>query len=150
MENYLRVKKLRPAALIPARSTGGSAGYDLTACLESPLLLPARERVPVPTGLAIEIPAGTVALVFGRSGLGIRHGVAPSNAVGVIDSDYRGEIVVGLSNSSDTDYTILPGERIAQLVLTPILTPAVEECETLSETARGAAGFGSTGRCLLI
>lgn len=146
MGTYLRIKKMRPTAQIPARATEHSAGYDLTACLESPLLLPARGRVTVPTGIAIEIPPGTVALVFGRSGLGIRHGIAPSNAVGVIDSDYRGEVAVGLANSSDADYTIMPGERIAQLVLTPVLLPEIEERGELSGTARGTGGFGSTGR----
>jgi dUTP pyrophosphatase len=84
--------------------------------------------------------------VFGRSGLGIKHGLTPSNAVGVIDSDYRGEIMVGLSNHSDADYTIQPGERIAQLVIVPVFTPEIEEADELSETERSGGGFGSTGK----
>jgi len=147
--NQLKVKRLRPGAVLPKRATAESAGYDLCACIELPLRLPAGDRVSVPTGIAIELDSpdgGAAAFVFGRSGLGIRHGIVPSNAVGVIDADYRGEILVGLSNHSDADYEIQPGERIAQLVLLPVFTPEVLECDTLSDTRRGAGGFGSTGR----
>lgn len=142
----LKIKRVREAAILPARATEGSAGYDLCACLEEALLLPAHGRVVVPTGIAVELAPGVAGFVFGRSGLGVRHGIAPSNAVGVIDADYRGEILVGLQNGGDEDYLIRPGERIAQLVLMPVRTPPVLEVQELGETARGAGGFGSTGR----
>lgn len=143
----LNIKRVNPKAILPQRATAGSAGYDLCACLEEPLSLPARSRAVVPTGLAIALEdASFAAFVFARSGLGIKHGIAPSNAVGVIDSDYRGEIMVGLTNHSDTDYTIQPGERIAQLLFLPVATPELIECDELPDTARGEGGFGSTGR----
>lgn len=145
--HILKVKKLHPNARMPVRATAQSAGYDLCACLEEPLHLPAGGRVIVPIGIAIAIDSPNVAgFVFGRSGHGARHGICPSNAVGVVDADYRGELLVGLSNHSDTNYFIQPGERIAQLVLLPIFTPELLECAELDETGRGAGGFGSTGR----
>ena len=142
----LKIKKLRPSAKTPVRATDGAAGYDLSACIDSELLLPAGGCKLIPTGIAIALPENTVGLVFGRSGLGIRHQIAPANAVGVIDSDYRGEIAVGLKNHSDTDYIIKPGERIAQLVIMPVLTPQLEETDELSETERSSGGYGSTGK----
>ena len=142
----LKIKKMRADAKLPKRATDGSAGYDLSACVEQPLTVAAGKRVLIPTGIAAALPENTVGLVFGRSGLGIKHGLVPSNAVGVIDSDYRGEISVGLSNHSESDYTIQPGERIAQLVILPVLTPDIEETEELSETERSSGGFGSTGK----
>lgn len=142
----LKVKKLSPHAKIPSPATSHSAGYDLCACIDSPLVVPARGRVLIPTGIAVEIEYGFAGFVFGRSGLGTKHGLAPSNAVGVIDSDYRGEIIVGLSNHSDTDYLIEPSERIAQLVILPVNSPAIIECDELSETSRGSKGFGSSGK----
>ena len=143
----LHIKKMREGAAIPQRATSGSAGVDLCACIDAPLPIPARGSVTIPTGIAIAIGRPDVAaFVFGRSGLGIRHGIVPSNAVGVIDSDYRGEIMVGLSNHSDTGYTVQPGERIAQMVLMPVFLPQIEECELLPVTQRGEGGFGSTGR----
>ena len=143
----LKVKKLRVDAVLPHRATKASAGYDLCACMDAPLTIAPHGRAQIPTGIAIEIEHPNMAgFVFGRSGLGIKHGLCPSNAVGVIDADYRGELIVGLTNHSDTVYTIEPGERIAQLVLLPIATPRIVECETLGETLRGAGGFGSTGR----
>ena len=142
----LKIKKMRADAKLPKRATDGSAGYDLSACVEQPLTVAAGKRVLIPTGIAVALPENTVGLVFGRSGLGIKHGLVPSNAVGVIDSDYRGEISVGLSNHSESDYTIQPGERIAQLVIVPVLTPDIEETEELSETERSSGGFGSTGK----
>lgn len=145
--NELLVKKLRPGATLPARATSGSAGYDLSACIEEPLVVPARGRGVIPTGIAIAIGRpGIAGFVFGRSGLGVRSGICPANAVGVIDSDYRGEICVGLANHSDADYTVQPGERIAQLVLLPVHLPELAETDVLPETGRGSAGFGSTGR----
>jgi len=142
----LKIKKMRSEAKMPKRATEASAGYDLSACISEPLLLKAHTCQLIPTGIATQLPEGTVGLVFGRSGLGIKHQIVPANAVGVIDSDYRGEISVGLANHSDVDYTIEPGERIAQLVIVPILTPEPEFCEELSETKRSAGGFGSTGK----
>ena len=141
----LKIKRLHPDARMPVRSTEGSAGMDLCALLEEPLTLEPGGRAGVPTGIAIGLPGReTVGLVFARSGLAVKHGLALSNGVGVIDSDYRGEIKV--VNLSDKPYTIQPGERIAQLAVMPVLLPALEEVETLEETDRGAGGFGSTGR----
>ena len=114
----LKMKKVRPGAIIPKRATSGSAGLDLCACTENEVVLKAGERTVIPTGIAIAIENNeTAAFVYARSGLGIKHGISLSNGVGVIDSDYRGEICVGLINTSNEDYTIQPGERIAQLVL---------------------------------
>lgn len=142
----LKMKKVRPGAVIPQRATPGSAGLDLCACIDAPLLLPARGHAVIPTGIAAGLPEGTAGFVFARSGLGIRHGVALANGVGVIDSDYTGEICVGLINQFDEPYEIQPGERIAQLAVLPVLCPPVEEAASLAETERGAGGFGSTGR----
>ena len=142
----LPIKKVRPNAVIPQRATEKSAGLDLTACIDAPLTVKAGERVLIPTGIAVALPPETVGLVFARSSLGTRHGIALSNGVGVIDEDYRGEIRVGIQNSSDEDYTVEPMERIAQLVVSPVCYPAAEEADELDETVRGAGGFGSTGR----
>ena len=131
---------------LPAYATEGSAGLDLRACLDSAVTIPAGGRALIPTGLAIELPsAETVALIFARSGLAIKHGLALANGVGVIDSDYRGEIKVGIINQGDADFTVEPGERIAQMVILPVMQPQIELVQTLSETERGAGGFGSTG-----
>jgi dUTP pyrophosphatase len=145
MTPALYFKRLHPQAALPARATPGSAGLDLAARLDAPLAIPARGRAVIGTGLAAEIPEGTVGLVFGRSGLGIKRGIAPANAVGVIDSDYRGEIMVGLANHSDESYTVSPGERIAQLVLVPAIMAEPLERDSLTETGRGGGGLGSTG-----
>lgn len=142
----LKMKRLNERAILPQRATSGSAGLDLRACIDAPLTLEAGQSAVLPTGLAAELAQDTVGLVFGRSGLGINHGICPSNAVGVIDSDYRGEIRVGLRNHSDKPFTIEPDERIAQLVVMPVLSPDVEEASELSDTLRGAGGFGSTGK----
>ena len=142
----LKLKKLRPQAVLPVRATSGSAGLDLSACIDAPMTLAPGQRALIPTGLAAAIPAGTAGMIYARSSLGVKHGIALSNGVGVIDSDYRGEISVGLCNFSSEPYTIQPGGRIAQLVLHPVLLLPVEEADSLDETARGAGGFGSTGR----
>lgn len=143
----IKIKKLTEHAIVPQRATAGSAGMDLCACIESPVTIAPRQLVTVPTGLAIALPnSGCVALLFGRSGLGVKHGITLSNSVGVIDSDYRGELKVGLCNLSDTPYTIQPNERIAQLVITPVLPLPVQQVEELDETERGEGGFGSTGK----
>lgn len=142
----LKVKRLHPDAKLPTRGTRDSAGYDLCARLDAAVVLLPGERALIPTGIAVEIPRGAAGFVFGRSGLGVKHGISPSNAVGVIDSDYRGELLVGLTNHSRQAYTIEAGERIAQLVLMPVFAPEIEECDALSDTVRGEGGFGSTGR----
>lgn len=137
--------RCRPQAKLPQRQTPGSAGYDLAACIDEPVTIPAGGSALLPSGIAIELAdSGYVGLVFGRSGLGIKHGIVPANAVGVIDSDYRGEICVGLHNQSAVPFTIHPGDRIAQLVLLPVFTPALREVASLTETERGSGGFGST------
>ena len=131
----------------PARATEGSAGLDLAACIDEPVTIAPRALVRIPTGIAIALPSPDyVALVFARSGLGIKHGVSLSNGVGVIDSDYRGEIAVGLTNLSDTPYTVMPGDRVAQLAVVPVVQAALERVEELDDTGRGSGGFGSTGR----
>ncbi len=142
-----KIKKVRPNAVLPTRGSDGAAGLDLYACIDAPVTLAPRGLYQIPTGIAVALPGReTVGLIFARSGLGIKHGVTPSNAVGVIDSDYRGELSVGLTNFSDTPYTLNPGERFAQLVVMPVLLPEIEETDDLGETERGESGFGSTGK----
>ena len=132
---------------LPHFATGGAACMDLCACMDESITLNAGERHLVPTGIAIALPSAEyVALVFARSGLGIKKGVCLSIGVGVIDSDYRGEIGVGLVNLGDAPYTVQPGDRIAQLMVTPVVRPTVVPVSELDETDRGAGGFGSTGR----
>ena len=131
----------------PFYATAGAAAMDLCACVDAPVEVAPRALVSIPTGIAIALPsADYVALVFARSGLGIKHGVVPGNCVGVIDSDYRGEIMVGLYNSGESEYTVQPGDRIAQLMVTPVVQASVELVDELDETERGAGGFGSTGK----
>lgn len=142
----MKWKRLHKEAQLPQRQTEGAAGYDLRACVEAPVTLEPGEGYSFPTGLAGEIPQGLVGLIFCRSGLGVKHGVSLPNCVGVIDSDYRGELVVPLRNFGDKPYTVHPGERIAQLVIIPVCFPLLEEAEELSSTQRGTGGFGSTGR----
>ena len=142
----LKIRKVSENAVIPKRATGGSAGLDLCACIDAPITLNGGETALIPTGLAIELPSAEYgAFVFARSGLSIKHGIGLLNAVGVIDSDYRGEIKVGVINQIGEVYTIEPGERVAQMVILPVSMMPVEEVETLGETDRGAGGFGSTG-----
>ncbi len=143
----LNIKLLSPKAVLPKYATPGSAAMDLTACLDEPLVLEPGQRALLPTGIAIALPsADYVALVFVRSSMGAKHGIALSNGVGVIDSDYRGEIKVGLTNLSDVPYTIQPGDRVAQLAVLPVTQPTVVQVAELDETDRGAGGFGSTGK----
>lgn len=142
----IRVKKLREGALLPTYGTAQAAGADLYACLEAPLTIAPGETAWVTTGLALEVPEGCAGLVYARSGLATKRGLAPANKVGVIDSDYRGEITVVLYNHGSEAQTISSGERIAQLIITPVLTPAYTETDRLSETLRGTGGFGSTGK----
>ena len=132
---------------LPQFATAGSAAMDLLACIDSPVTLAPGARQTVPTGIAIALPsADYVALVFARSGLGIKQGVCLSNGVGVIDSDYRGEIAVGLVNLSAEDYTVQAGDRIAQLMVVPVVQPTISLVPELDDTDRGSGGFGSTGR----
>lgn len=147
MNPTVKYKKLDPRAQVPAYATPGAAAADLCAVLDEPLTLAPMQRTLVPTGLAIELPGPDyVALVFARSSLGTKFGLALSNGVGVIDSDYRGEIHVGLANHGDQPYTVHSGERIAQLAVLPVARAQLEEADELSGTARGAGGFGSTGQ----
>ena len=142
----LKIKKLSENAIIPKRATEGSAGMDLYACIDEPVTIESGDLKLIPTGIAIELPDNnTAAFVFARSGLGIKHGIAPSNAVGVIDSDYRGEVCVGLTNHGKEPFTIEPDMRIAQLVLMPVIIPKIEITDELGTTVRDAGGFGSTG-----
>jgi dUTP pyrophosphatase len=132
---------------LPKRATNGSAGLDLCAAIAAPVTIFPRQLVKIPTGIAVGLPAREyVALVFARSGLSIKHGIALSNGVGVIDSDYTGEIIVGLCNLSDEPYTIEPFERIAQLVVMPVICANIVEMKSLEKTERADGGFGSTGR----
>lgn len=141
----LKIKRMRPGAHLPGRATEGSAGVDLRACCEDISLKPL-ERCLVPTGIAVELPGpGYVGLVFARSGLSLNEGLALANGVGVIDSDYRGEIQVPVVNLSNTLLHIINGKRIAQLVVMPVEVPEMIEFSTLNETLRGEGGFGSTG-----
>lgn len=143
----IEVKLVRKGAKLPVRSTVGSAGYDLFACTEEPITLFSGERTLISTGIAIALPDNRVAaFIYARSSLGVRHGIIPSNCVGVIDSDYRGEIMVGLHNTSKETYTIEPLERIAQMIIQPVFTPNLVVVEELEDTQRGDGGFGSTGR----
>lgn len=146
----LKIKALSPKIGVeipaPFYASAGAAAMDLHACIDEPVTIFAGKRAVLPTGIAIALPSPDyVALVFARSGLGIKHGIAPANCVGVIDSDYRGEILVGLQNSGDVEYTIQPGDRIAQLMITPVLQARISMVDALDDTARGAGGFGSTG-----
>ena len=141
----INVKKLRPDARLPVYGTEFSAGADLCACLDAPVTLQPGETKLISIGIAMEIPAGYAGLVFARSGLASKRHLAPANKVGVIDPDYRGEFFVPLHNHGPVPQTVEPGERIAQMILTPYLTANFIEADTLSDTVRGEGGFGSTG-----
>lgn len=144
------VQKVSPLAKdfpLPEYKTAGAAGMDLIACIETPVVLQPGERRTIPTGIAIALPTPRlVGLVFARSGLASNHGIGLANGVGVIDSDYRGEIMCPLYNGSSEPFTIEPGERIAQLVVMPFIAVRWQEVDELPQTPRGASGFGSTGR----
>lgn len=140
----VKIKKVNEKAIIPTYGSEEAAGADLYACLDDMVVIKKGETVFVPTGVAIELPKGTAGLLFARSGLASKKGLAPANKVGVIDSDYRGEILVALHNHSKKDYELQSGERIAQLLITPYIKANFIE-EELSDTKRGSGGFGSTG-----
>ncbi len=142
----VRLKRLDPRAILPTYATPAAAGADLYAVADKALVIAPGETVLVHTGLALEIPCGYVGLVYARSGLASKRGLAPANKVGVIDADYRGELMVALYNQSSTEQQLAPGERVAQLVIAPVVQAAFEECDALSDTARGCGGFGSTGQ----
>ena len=143
----LKIKLLSPNVPVPKYATAGAAAMDLTACIDEPITVAPRQLVSIPTGIAIALPSAEyVALVFARSGLGVKHGISLSNGVGVIDSDYRGEIKVGLTNLSDIPYTVQPGDRVAQLAIMPVVQANIIPVAELDETDRGAGGFGSTGK----
>jgi dUTP pyrophosphatase len=142
----VRFQKLRPGALAPKYMSAGAAGLDLASAADEPITIPAGGRVAVPTGLAFEIPHGFEGQVRPRSGLARKHGVTLTNAPGTIDSDYRGEVQVLLVNLGDAPHVVQPGDRIAQLVIAPVVLADLEEAEALEDTARGDGGFGHTGR----
>lgn len=142
----ISVKLLRPDARVPTYGTEASAGADLYACMQDKVEVGPGQSVMIPTGIAMEIPKGYAGLVFARSSMGAKRGLAPANKVGVIDSDYRGEIRVVLHNHSGEPQSVEPGERVAQLLIVPVFTPGFQEAEKLSDTSRGAGGFGSTGK----
>lgn len=142
----IRVLKLKDNAMLPTYGSTEAAGADLYACLDADVLIKSGETAFIPTGLAMEIPKGCAGLIYARSGLACKRGLAPANKVGVIDSDYRGEFIVALHNHGDETQTVSHGERVAQLIITPVLTPAYIESDCLSNTERAAGGFGSTGK----
>ncbi len=142
----IAVKRLREKAILPTYGSQEAAGADLYACLEETVTVGPGETVLIPTGLAMEVPRGCAGLIYARSSLGAKRGLAPANKVGVIDSDYRGEFFVALHNHGKTPQQIAHAERIAQLVITPVFTPGFVEVTELSDTQRGEGGFGSTGK----
>ena len=147
MSEIVKVKKLKENAVVPKRATAGSAGADLYACIDEPVVIEPSQLVKIPTGIAIELQRPDLgAFLFARSGLGVKYGITLSNGVGVVDSDYRGEICVGLCNVSDKPYTIQPNERIAQMVIMPVVLADFAEADELGDTQRGTGGFGSSGK----
>ena len=144
--NPIRVKCLHSHAKLPTYGSAEAAGADLYACLEETVTIAPGESAWIGTGIALEVPKGCAGLIYARSSMGVKRGLAPANKVGVIDSDYRGEIKVVLYNHSKENQTVEPGERIAQFVITPVLTPSYEAVESLVDTDRGTGGFGSTGK----
>ena len=142
----IKVKKLRENAVLPTYGSAEAAGADLYACLQEQVTIEPGATAFVPTGLAMELPQGYVGLIYARSGLACKKGLAPANKVGVIDSDYRGEFIVALHNHGNQAQTVASGERIAQLVIAPVFTPGFEETDVLSDTQRSSGGFGSTGK----
>ena len=142
----IRVKILREGAKLPTYGTAEAAGADLYACLEAPVTIAPGGSAFLPPGIALEVPKGCAGLIYARSGVACKRGLAPANKVGVVDSDYRGEITVVLYNHGSQPQTVENGERIAQFIITPVLTPAYETAEDLTDTVRNSGGFGSTGK----
>lgn len=142
----VNVKKLRDGATLPSYGSKEAAGADLYACTDGALTIAPGETKFIPTGIALELPLGYAGFIYARSGIACKRGLAPANKVGVIDSDYRGEVMVALHNHSNTEAQIENGERVAQLVVAPYLTVLFEEADELCDTERGEGGFGSTGK----
>ena len=142
----IAVKQLKQGAKLPTYGTQEAAGADLYACLETSVAIGPGETVFIPTGIALEVPRGCAGLIYARSGLATKSGLAPANKVGVVDSDYRGEVCVALHNHSGEARTVRSGDRVAQMVITPYLTATFMETNDLTDTSRGAGGFGSTGK----
>ena len=142
----IKITKLNKNAIIPTRGSNEAAGMDLYACMSSPIIIAPHDTVKISTGIAMGIPDGYFGGVFARSGLATKQGLRPSNCCGVIDSDYRGDIIVALHNDTNTPQTIQPMERVAQLIIMPYLPIEFEEVEALSDTERGDKGFGDSGR----
>ena len=142
----IRIKRLSETAKLPARGSSFAAGYDLCADIAEPAAIAPHATVMISTGLAMEIPEGYFGGIFARSGLAAKEGLRPANCCGVVDSDYRGPVTVALHNDSETARVITPGERIAQLVVLPFLEVDFEETDALTDSVRGAGGFGSTGK----
>lgn len=141
----VKVKYLRSDIQKPEYATSGSVGMDLAAAVDAPVVIKAGEREMIPTGIALQIPEGYAGFVFARSGLAMKKGITMANSVGVIDNDYTGEIQLAMLNVSSKDYTVNPGDRIAQLLFLPVERARLLAVDTLEETERGAGGFGSTG-----
>lgn len=146
MMSIVPVKKVRPNAILPTYGSTEAAGADLYACLDEPVTILPHETAFIPTGLSMELPKGTGGFIMARSGLACKQDLAPANKVGLIDSDYRGEFMVALHNHGTQMRTVQHGDRVAQLVVVPVLTPTYNEVEELDTTNRGAGGFGSTGK----
>ena len=146
MMEPIKVKKLRDGAVLPTYGTAFSAGADLYACLEADVTILPGETKKIPTGIAMELPEGTAGLIYARSSLGTKKGLAPANKVGVVDSAYRGEFLIFLHNHGSEPQTVAHGDRIAQLLVTPVYTPGFVESDELTDTLRGTGGFGSTGK----
>lgn len=142
----IRVKRLKENAVLPTYGSAEAAGADLYACLEEEVTILPGQTAFIPTGLSMELPTGYAGLIYARSGLACKRGLAPANKVGVVDSDYRGEFMVALHNHGSQPQTVAHGERVAQLVITPVFTPGFTEVSDLSDTERAGGGFGSTGK----
>ena len=140
------VKKVRTNAILPTYGSTEAAGADLYACLDAPVTILPHETAFIPTGLSMELPKGTGGFIMARSGLACKQDLAPANKVGLIDSDYRGEFMVALHNHGTQIRTVQHGDRVAQLVIVPVLTPTYREVAELDDTSRGTGGFGSTGK----
>lgn len=147
MNNILKIKKLNANASVPKRATSGSAGMDLSACIDEDIIIAPSEVKLIPTGLAAAPDTDRCALlIYPRSGLASKHSISLANCVGVVDSDYRGEIKVPLINHSSENFTVTNGMKIAQMIMTPVILPDIAEVDELDETERGSGGFGSTGK----
>jgi len=143
----IKVKLLNKNAVLPQIATAGAAAADLTACLDRSIEIKPGERILIPTGIAIELPdPSTVAIICARSGMAFKRGLALANGIGVIDSDYRGELLVAMINTGTEPQTVNHGERIAQLMIMPVIQPEYIIADSLDDTDRGAGGFGSTGK----